>query len=212
MWLEKFRHIHSEAAKRFCQRPLNLEEVEGRLLQGRELSTVRKSTLEALEKETDYWTYDKWWRELSSCLNEDEEISIPQSPTNLGNKKAREGSVEKLFNRFKQIESVSVLLRFLYPEEYGILSFPVIHLINLSPSRKPVRYYLDYLEVLRGFRGNPKYRSKNLKRVADIDMALWSAAQFCEATNLEPEFAEYREEMYQDDYFQEVRLGNLLKG
>ena len=110
------------------------------------------------------------------------------------------------------VEGVSLILRFLYPKEFGILSFPVIHLINLTPSRKPVRYYLDYLDILRGFRDHRKYKSNNLQRVADIDMAFWSAAHFSEDANLEPELVPYIKEMYQDVYFQEVRFRNLLQG
>lgn len=208
MWLLQFRELFPKAAKQY--KGLDLKAVEEKLSQARRLFTINKSTLEALEENTDYWPYGHWWRELSSCLEEGENIQVP--PNVLSSTTNQERIVQSLHRRFKSIEGVSVLLRFLYPEEFGILSFPVIHLINLAPSRRPVRYYLEYLQVLRGFRDNPKYRSDELRRVADIDMALWSAAHFAEDRNLKPEIVHLTEEMYRDEYFQEVRFENILKG
>ena len=208
MWLEEFHRRHSEAAKRYEERHLDLAEVEHKLQQARDESKIKKSTLELLEEETDYWTYGKWWQELSPCLDEDEHIQIRRR--DVASQKARKDIVEELHNRFKSIEGVSLVLRFLYPEEFGILSLPVIHFISLAPSRKPVDYYIDYLDILRGFRDH--YKSNKLQRIADIDMAFWSAAHFSQDPNLEPELVPYRKEMYQDVYFQEVRFRNLLKG
>jgi hypothetical protein len=63
---------------------------------------------------------------------------------------------------------------------------------------------LYYLQVLKGF---IKHYGV-LDRVADVDMALWSAAHL----SLDPAYAPLTEEMRNDEYFQEVRVANLVKG
>jgi len=139
---------------------------------------------------------------------------IPVS-ANINSPKERQQIVETLHRRFKSIEGVSVVLRFLYPEKFGILSLPVVHLINLAPEKKPVEYYLEYLGILSDLREHYGARSKSLQRIADIDMALWSAAHFWQDRDLPSEYASLKNSikaMFRDDYFQELRFKNMLKG
>lgn len=88
--------------------------------------------------------------------------------------------VAKLYEHLHHIEVVSIILRFVNPEEFGIISPPVLSFLQLAPHEDGVSDYRHYTEVLRRMRDH-----HGLARVADVDMALWSAAQLY----LEPEFA-----------------------
>jgi hypothetical protein len=69
-----------------------------------------------------------------------------------------------------------------------------------------VEQYLLYLKVLDDFRRH--YNCDSLKRVADIDMALWSAAHL----SPDREYGSLAEEIRNDEYLQETRISNLVSG
>lgn len=73
-------------------------------------------------------------------------------------------AIAGLFLVFRQIEPVSVILRFLVPKHYGIMSPPVEKVLGLGSFRRhPEKYrtYLTNLRVLRDDRG--------FDTVADVD-------------------------------------------
>ena len=112
-----------------------------------------------------------------------------------------------------QTGSVSVILRSLCPEEFGIISFWVTNLLNLPQALSASDYYLGYLGNLRELLVH--YRRATLRRVADIDMALWSAAHFSQDADLGSDFEAIkraRVEMWQAEKFHELRFRNLLSG
>jgi len=160
---------------------------------------VGRGELQIIE-ESPAWTYPRSWPRLSKVL--DHVIALPK---NLKTHAAKRKAVEDLQASLKHIEVVSAVLRFLCPEEFGIISLPVVSLLNLAPGDNYVDYYLRYIGVLKGFVG----RYEPLDRVADIDMALWSAAVFSFYYHYHPAITD---EMHRDDYFQEVRLSNLVEG
>jgi hypothetical protein len=90
------------------------------------------------------------------------------------------------------------------PEAFGIISPPVTSFLCFSPLPSPVDHYLHYLQLLKGFIQH--YRV--FERVADVDMPLWSAAHL----SLDPAYVPLTEEMRNDEYFQEVRVANLVAG
>jgi hypothetical protein len=128
-------------------------------------------------------------------------ISLPEE---LEDEKAKKEAIRLLYESLKHIEVVSVILRFMCPDVFGIFSPPVASFLRLSPLPSPIDTYLMYLNVLKNFVEHYKV----LKRVADIDMALWSAAHLVH----DPAYAPLKEEMYGDEFFHETRLRNLLKG
>jgi hypothetical protein len=156
---------------------------------------VGSRQLHAIE-ESQAWVYPDWWPKLSPMLREPVVL-----PTNLETSRARRDVVEYLQNQLKHIEVVSVLLRFVCPEEFGIMSPPVSWLLALPYEKDHVEYYLRYISILRGFKD---YYA--LSRIADVDMALWSAAHG------HLDYPSVVEAMYEDPYFQRVRLTNLLSG
>jgi hypothetical protein len=208
MWLEVFKQNYSKAAERYYACRLEPSEVE-RELAGIGEGPVRiVSVIDTLERST-FWDYPKWWPRLSEELR-GATIEIPE---NLSKEASRTEVITSLHDRIKNIECVSIILRFLRPEWFGIISFPVTNLISLRRARHATDYYRRYLASLQKLRRH--YAVASLGRVADIDMALWSAALFSQDPDLGPEFEAIKkatEEMWQDEKFQELRIRNLLSG
>lgn len=195
MWLQDFHRRFAEATERFTGRRQDLAAVERQLVHGRQ---VGRSELQIIE-ESPAWSYPSWWPRLSTGL--DKTIVLP---ADLRSRDAKRRAVTDLYEPLKHIEVVSVVLRFLCPEEFGIISPPVASLLNLPPADNHVDYYLRYLGVLKSLADHYQV----LSRVADIDMALWSAAHL----STDPDLHALADEMNQDTCFQRVRLKNLLEG
>lgn len=198
MWLDQFHRHFQTAAERFTGRRQDLDAVERAVAPARKRMEVGPEALRAIEG-SGSWSYAAWWPRLSSAL----EAAVPL-PASFRDDKARAQGVRVLYDRLKHIEVVSVVLRFLHPEEFGIISPPVVSLLGLVPADDHVDTYLRYTAVLRGLADHYKV----LLRVADVDMALWSAALL----SLEPEFAGPTTEMNADAHFQEIRLRNVAAG
>lgn len=195
-WLEKFRNLFPEATHLFTGRRQDLEAVERFLDPARTQMRVGPAELRLIES-ADAWSYPNWWPRLSDKLEK-----VIELPKNLTSPKARHKVVDDLQACLKHIEVVSVVLRFLCPQQFGIISPPVVSLLNLTPTDH-VPYYMRYLDVLENLAGY-----YGLQRVADVDMALWTAAH----SYRNPAWASFKQQMEEDKYFQEVRLQNLLDG
>ena len=76
--------------------------------------------------------------------------------------------IASLLGVFKSIELVSIILRFVKPENYGIISPPVEKILDVRRKSGAVKTYLNYLKDLRSVR-----RHYHFERTADADMALW---------------------------------------
>ena len=77
--------------------------------------------------------------------------------------------IKILYDAFRQIEPVSVVMRFICPKRFGIMSSPVTTLVGVRPKRRAIATYDAYVKSLREI-GD----SHGIKRVADVDMALWA--------------------------------------
>jgi len=199
MWLTKFHSLFPLATERRTGRRQNLSSVEDHVRRIKDDWKVDRRVLEVIEDPESGWDYPKWWPRLSATLEE----PVPL-PTHIYSQAGTRIAVKSLQDAIKNIEIVSVILRFICPEGFAIFSPPVVSFLCPSPSANAAESYLSYLKVLKDL----KEHYKVLERVADIDMALWSAAHLVH----EPDCAALSEEMYQDDFLQKVRLRNLVKG
>lgn len=111
------------------------------------------------------WDYKKFWPELEKFAD----IFTPIRGCFQLGWEGRTEVVKTFYKIFKQIEVVSIILRFIDSDNYAIISPPVEKLLGLQPEEDHVRYYLSYLDVLKRIAdiyGEPK-------KIAYIDMALW---------------------------------------
>jgi hypothetical protein len=199
MWLQRFHGLYPVATERYTGRRQDLSQVEDHVSQARHEWKVDRRVLEIIEDPDSGWDYPKWWPRLSAQLEE----PIPL-PTHIYSQQGKRGAVKSLHEAIKNIEIVSVILRFICPDGFGIFSPPVESFLCLSALSNPVESYVRYLDVLKRFVEHYKV----LTRVADIDMALWSAAHL----SLDPAYAPLVQEMQTDEFLQEVRLANLVVG
>jgi len=70
---------------------------------------------------------------------------------------------------FRTFEAVSVILRFIVPKEYGILSSPVEHVLGIQPAAASIDRYLNYVRDLREIRDTRGFAS-----AAQVDQALYT--------------------------------------
>ena len=77
--------------------------------------------------------------------------------------------LDGLYRAFRQIEPVSMILRFVDPTRYGIMSGPVAAVLGVRPRRKATATYIAYLNAL-----GEVAEKRGFARVADVEMALWA--------------------------------------
>jgi len=83
-------------------------------------------------------------------------------------------ATEVLYDIFKNIEVASIILRFIDPQNFGIISPPVRYALRQSAKETYVEEYLDYLSTLRSYAAEYGF-----DRVADADMSLWALMENC---------------------------------
>lgn len=86
-----------------------------------------------------------------------------------------------LLDVFKSIGLVSVILRFIKPEAYGIISPPVERVLDVRRGSDAMETYGNYLSDLREIKG-----SCGFTRTADADMALWVLHEKCFGEGSDP--------------------------
>jgi hypothetical protein len=114
--------------------------------------------------------------------------------------------IPALLEVFKFIEPVSVLLRFIVPEHYGILSPPVEKALEVVPAATAVGKYLHYLRDLRTLRD-----SRGFSSAAEVDMALW-VLQRGVLSGILPESKALAEAHEADTELRGIRCRNLAEG
>ena len=120
-------------------------------------------------------------------------------------------AISSLLLVFRQIELVSVILRFVIPKHYGIMSPPVEKVLGLGPFRRHPERYRVYLKNLREIRDN-----RGFDTTADVDMALW-ALQLGVLDNLladhlpKNEYKALQDGFRRDSKLREIRVGNLTR-
>ena len=77
--------------------------------------------------------------------------------------------IRKLLEVYRQIEPVSVVLRFVKPKHYGIVSPPVEKILGIGPRRRQNDRYQKYVDSLRELR-----KCRGFQTAAEVDMALWA--------------------------------------
>jgi hypothetical protein len=190
MWIHECHELYTEFVERVSGTRVTPGLLEQALSAARAKRLVGSEELRIIE-ESPYWPYPQWWPRLSTQFGQP--LLLPSG---------KEEMVKRLLARTKHIEVVSVALRFMFPEEFGIMSPPVIGLLNLAGTDYEDQYlrYLSGLEKIR-------QHYEGLERIADVDMALWAAAHL---HFYRTEYPAILEEMLQDRAFQEIRLTNML--
>ena len=147
------------------------------------------------------WEFKTWWvfppeQHLTPEL-QSREFKFQSLPDD------EESVIASLLQVFKSIELVSIILRFVRPEHYGIISPPVERILDVRRESDAVKTYLNYINDLRKIA--KRYR---FERVANADIALWVLHERCLGSA--PDAATLKE--YEGDRFiRRLRAENLMK-
>ena len=149
-----------------------------------------------------FWDFRQFWR-FPAASDLERETDFGEMSRLIARLPSDEApALHRLHEAFKYIENVSVLLRFVHPKHYGIISPPVEKLLAVRRGRTEVETYLSYLRDLRDIA-----RHHGLERAADADMALWVLQERVLASWSEPDLRQ----AYRDDAWLVRRIAaNML--
>jgi mRNA-degrading endonuclease RelE of RelBE toxin-antitoxin system len=160
----------------------NLEIIEKRTAHLRTGVAIRYEDLENIGDD-EIWPFSRFWTwpskdDIASALKDTEGI-INELTEDFANNERE--VLFKLNTIFKNISLVSILLRFMFPEHYGIYSPPVLHISGTERGKNEIDDYINYLDVLRSILNIYEIREKyKVKRVADVDMLLLAISKLGE--------------------------------
>jgi hypothetical protein len=143
----------------------DMPEIERKLSHVKEKDRFERNDL-FLIRDAEKWDFKKSWPDLTAAISLDKPIG---GIFNLGWEE-RKKAISLMYRRFLHIEVVSVILRFVDPQNYAIISPPVEKFFSLQPKEDHVEYYLNYLNLLK-----KTAKHYQLPRgLADVDMGIWS--------------------------------------
>lgn len=143
--------------------------------------------LDLLQKD---YAFMKWWKIPS--LDQGEYNEIQDAIASL-KPRDKEG-IFCIYDKIKNIEVVSCMLRVIDPDNYAVMTPPVENLLN-SQGRHQVDKYMNFLGDLEDLKEVYEFT-----RIADVDKALWTMANIINDSSLRYSSEEYRDlyDMYQD--------------
>ena len=208
--LEQFPDVSKQRWER--GRTFDLEAIEEKV---KDLQTKEVSVSELHERFSDYLNNDKFWwfsqywlfpsLEYLSQKDKEQTFRFPERPREIENKNEEKELIQNLLKAFRQIELVSIMLRFICPESFGILSPPVEHVLNLRRGTNAVATYRNYLKDIRKIRD-----SYALHTAAKTDMALWVLEHRCYG-ELNLKNGNIKEEFQKDEFMLQLRAKNLAE-
>jgi hypothetical protein len=182
--------------KRFDLKAIENEVHKRKLHSKRTLTYADLQFFEAKE----HWWFEKFWvfppeHTIHPALQERtfDFWNLPKNDANL---------IADLLDVFKSIELVSIALRFIKPEYYGIISPPVERVLDVRRGSNAVETYRNYVDNLREIAEHFGF-----ERRADVDMALWVLFEKC--------FGHFRDREIElayrnDPTFLRIRTRNLV--
>jgi len=158
--------------------------------------------LDLLQKD---YAFMKWWKIPSLDQGEYKEIQDAMASLKPRDKEG----IFCIYDKIKNIEVVSCILRVIDPDNYAVMTPPVENLLN-SQGRHQVDKYMNFLgdlEVLK--------EVYEFTRIADVDKALWTLANITNDPSLRYSSEEYRDlyDRYQDSVnrVKVIKAKNALK-
>ena len=154
----------------------------------------------------EHWWFNQYWLfpDLKD-LNAEQTFPFHQLSRENENELEEEKIIQNLLKVFRQIELVSIMLRFICPDSFGILSPPVKHVLDLPHGKNAVETYVNYLRNLRNIRDE-----YNLHTASRADMALWVLEHKCYG-ELNLKNGNIKEEFQKDEFMLQLRAKNLVK-
>ena len=178
----------------------DLAAIEASVASLRTRKTLTYDDLKAFESPG--WGFNSWWvfppeQYLTPALSDREFrfLRLPRGEASL---------IRSLLKVFRSIELVSIILRFIRPEHYGIISPPVERMLDVRRGSDAAETYENYLKDLGKIT-----KHYGFQRVADADMALWVLHERCFGiTKDERALTNFK----RDPFIRKIRAQNLMEG
>ena len=205
-YLHSCSKLHAKLTEIRYGRPQNLDALQQTTSRIRSSRRLTYDDIDAI-RNSGIWNADAfgYWpaREEIESILESKEWDLWNLP------KREANAIVGLYRIFRQIEPVSVILRFVAPKHYGILSPPVEQVLGIGPFRLRCDKYMAYLKNLREIRDD-----RGFDDAADVDMALWVLQVGVLDGALEPylpseEYKVLREHFGRDFKLRTIRARNL---
>ena len=200
--------LHPRLTRIRYGREQNLDRIR---VESNHVRSSRRLTYEDVERirNAEIWNADQfgYWPSRT-----DVESRLTSTEWDLWNLPRKEDeAIANLLSVFRQIELVSVILNFVVPKHYGIMSPPVEKVLAIGPFRRHTERYRAYSEILRELRDD-----RGFATAADVNMALWVLQVgvldgLLKGTLSDDEYEGLREEHKQDSRLREIRVGNLTR-
>ena len=198
-YLQVCLNTFSEVSEKKYGRPFNFRAIEISVGQLRGKKPLTDIDLQYFESSKHWWFKDYWafppQDRIVSALR-DKRFNFWQLPKNEAQ------TLRDLLDAFKSIELVSIILRFVRPEHYGIISSPVERVLDVRRGSNAVETYLNYIGDLRNIR-----EEYSLPRVADVTMALWVLHERCFGALQD---SEIKGLYFNDSFMLRLRAKNLV--
>lgn len=193
--------LHSTLIERLSGRAERLDAVERAVAGVRSSRKLTHAALKAIIDSPDFSGAQKFWtwptaEEMQAGLG-DQELDLWNLPKN------ERPLLKKLRAVFKTFDAVSVVLRFVVPEHYGILSTPVEHVLGIQPAAESIDRYLNYVRDLRAIRDK-----RGFKTAAQVDQALWTLQLGVYGGRLE-NVDDIKTAHQRDPFLRSIRVKNL---
>ena len=200
-YLHECARLHVDLTSRLSKQPQDIEAVEKVGARVRKRGALRYEDIEAIVKSphfsagTQFWTWPGRDEVVSALAGKKLDLwNLPKNERTL---------IKKLRSVFKTTDAVSVILRFVAPRDYGILSAPVEHVLGIQPSTSSTERYLAYLKDLRSIRDEYKFEA-----AARVDQALWTL-QVGVHGGILPDTDHLKEAHAKDRFLRSLRVKNL---
>ncbi len=195
---------HRELTEMLTRAPQDVGAIERAVAKARSKRALSYATVQAIVESPNFAAGKSFW---AWPPREEIERSLKDKKIDFWNLPKNEKAVAKqLRSVFKTFDAVSVILRFLVPVHYGILSTPVENLLGLLPPPESIDRYLNYLNDLRDIRDKRKF-----KTAAEADQALWTLQLGVYGGRLNDVEA-IKTAHEQDPYLRSIRVKNLSDG
>lgn len=153
--------LFEEVSKERYGRPFNLNAIEGDVHHLRTKKTITYQDLVYFTNPERWW-FDRFWvlpssNQVDTLLGKASFDFHQLSRGNEGSAKERQ-TVQSLLDIFRSIELVSIILRFVRPVAFGILSPPVEQVLSVRRGFNAVETYSHYLSDLRTIRDHYKFQ------------------------------------------------------
>lgn len=163
---EDYKKLFKLIAKTESGKEQDLEEIEHRLGHLREGTPLSYEDLEIIA-DPQRWPFSKYWMwPHRDQIEKKLEItggwfkSLPKDEAKI---------IRGLDKILKNIELVSILLRFAVPEEYAIYSRPVLKILRIERGGNDMEEYINYIREMRILRG-----CFGVKKTAEVDEIVWA--------------------------------------